>query len=140
MIRRDRGSVLALLVSAASAIAGMWMVLTSDLRARTNRYEELWKPPAGIESRLKSKGCEVEKLYVGEGCSRCRNTGNSGRIGIYELFTLDDELRDLVVAQAPLQHLRKAAREHGMRTLLEDGLAKVREGITSADEVLRVTE
>jgi type IV pilus assembly protein PilB len=102
--------------------------------------KELWKPPAGAESRLKSKGFDVERLHVGKGCSRCRNTGYSGRIGIYELFTLDDELRDLVVAQAPLQHLRKAAREHGMRTLLEDGLAKVREGITSADEVLRVTE
>lgn len=93
-----------------------------------------------VAERLKSRGFEVERLFVGKGCSRCRNTGYSGRIGIYELFTLNDELRDLVVAQAPLQNLRKASREHGMRSLLEDGIQKAHEGITSADEVLRVTE
>jgi type IV pilus assembly protein PilB len=108
-------------------------------RLCTECREPAKSSPAQAE-RLKSMGFDVEKLMSGRGCVKCRQTGYSGRIGVYELLCLDDELRDLVVSQAPLQRLRKAALERGMRTLLDDGIAKAKEGITAAEEVLRVTE
>jgi type IV pilus assembly protein PilB len=113
--------------------------LCQECRERWNP-DDPSKPARGAKERLKSRGFDVENLFVGRGCSQCRNTGYMGRIGLFELFTLNDELRDLVVAQAPLQAIRKAARDHGMKTLLDDGIAKAREGITSAEEVLRVTD
>ncbi len=96
-------------------------------------------PTGSTRERLKELGFIVEKLYASRGCPRCRSSGYSGRIGIFELFCIDDEIRDLIVGGADLQALRRAARQHGVRSLFEDGVAKASEGITSADEVLRVT-
>ncbi|MFG0318663.1 MAG: GspE/PulE family protein [Planctomycetota bacterium JB042] len=90
--------------------------------------------------RLKRMGFDVERLYRGAGCASCRDTGYAGRIGIFELLTFDDELRDLVVGGGDLQSIRRHAAKQGIRRLLDDGIAKTHEGITSADEVLRVTE
>ncbi len=90
--------------------------------------------------RLKRMGFDVERLYRGAGCGSCRDTGYAGRIGIFELLTFDDELRDLVVGGGDLQSIRRHAAKQGIRRLLDDGIAKTHEGITSADEVLRVTE
>jgi type II secretory ATPase GspE/PulE/Tfp pilus assembly ATPase PilB-like protein len=72
------------------------------------------------------------------GCDACAHTGYDGRTGLFELLTMTDELRALVVDRAPLAELRDAARRAGMRTLLEDGLDKARAGATTRDEVLRV--
>jgi type IV pilus assembly protein PilB len=72
------------------------------------------------------------------GCVRCGGTGFRGRIGIYELMTITDELRRLILDKASADELRECARREGMRTLREDGLEKVRRGVTSVGEVLRV--
>ena len=96
-------------------------------------------PMGAAHKALKERGFDVDALFVGTGCESCRGTGYSGRIGLFELFVLDDETRDLVVGGADLSRLRRRAREIGMRTLFEDGVLKVREGITTAEEVLRVT-
>lgn len=93
-----------------------------------------------VRDRLLGLGFDVDSLCIGRGCQKCRTTGYSGRIGIFELLTLNDELRDLVVGGISLQNLRQKAREAGIRSLFQDGVAKATEGITSADEVLRVTE
>jgi general secretion pathway protein E len=74
-----------------------------------------------------------------KGCTTCSQTGFKGRTGIYELVTVNDELRSLVVVRAPLAEIRAAARRAGMVTLREDGLRKVEAGITTLDEVMRVT-
>ncbi|MFQ3548589.1 MAG: ATPase, T2SS/T4P/T4SS family [Armatimonadota bacterium] len=77
-------------------------------------------------------------LYRGEGCDVCRFTGYKGRIGIYELMKINDEIRELVVRRAPLADIREAAKANGMSELREDGLQKVLEGVTTPEEVMRV--
>ncbi|MBT8045189.1 MAG: type II/IV secretion system protein, partial [Verrucomicrobiae bacterium] len=74
-----------------------------------------------------------------EGCDMCRGIGYRGRMGIFELFKIDDEVRHLINEELTSPQLRRRARELGMRTLREDGIRKVLAGITSAEEVLRVT-
>jgi len=101
---------------------------------------EPYDPPPGARKRLVEAGFQVDRLLAGKGCPECRDTGYSGRIGIFELLCLNDELRDLTAAGADLHTLRRKARELGIRSLFEDGIAKAGEGITTAEEVLRVTE
>jgi type IV pilus assembly protein PilB len=81
---------------------------------------------------------EMVTLYKGEGCEACRNTGFKGRIGIYELMRVNDEISELIIKQAPLADLREAAKANGMHELREDGLDKVLQGVTTPDEVMRV--
>ena len=75
----------------------------------------------------------------GSGCVACSHTGYRGRTGIFELLPLSDTVRDLVVARAPLSDIRGIAQREGMRTLHKDGMRKVELGVTTLDEVLRVT-
>jgi len=79
-------------------------------------------------------------LYRGVGCEQCAHTGYFGRAGIYELMIIDEDLRKLVLKNADSGQLREMARQHGMKTLLEDGAEKIRQGITTIREVLRVTQ
>ena len=102
--------------------------------------KEPYKPPAEALARL---GFDSEKhkdvtFYRGKGCDACRYTGYSKRIGIFELMTINSEIRDLIVKRAPLSEVRAAARAAGMKSLKEDGLSKVLEGITTIEEVMRV--
>jgi general secretion pathway protein E len=78
--------------------------------------------------------------YKGAGCQHCFGLGYSGRMGIFELMELNDRLRELIMQNANAVQLASAAREHGMRTLREDGWFKVEHGMTSAEEVIRVTQ
>ena len=73
------------------------------------------------------------------GCEHCRQTGYKGRVGIFEIFQIDDEVRHMVNARASSTVLRQRARELGMRTLREDGVRKVLAGLTSAEEVISMT-
>jgi general secretion pathway protein E len=81
-----------------------------------------------------------ERLYKAVGCRQCRGTGYSGRMGIYELLETNDEIRRLATEQAPTHVVKQAAIRAGMRTLREDGWRKVRRGLTTVEEVLRVTK
>jgi type IV pilus assembly protein PilB len=81
---------------------------------------------------------DVTKLFKGVGCRRCRNSGFSGRIGLHELLVVNDELRDAIVADASISQIRKMAIVAGMITMQDDGLGKVREGITTIEEVMHV--
>jgi len=80
------------------------------------------------------------KFYKGKGCAKCMNTGYKGRIGIFELMILDDSIRNLVIGKVPTEEIRKKAIASGMTTLKEEGIQKIKEGITTAEEVLRVTQ
>ena len=82
-------------------------------------------------------GGEAE-VYESVGCSRCRQTGYRGRLGLYEVMDVTDEIRALIVARAAAQEIRAVAVKQGMCTLRDDGLAKVREGETTLLEVERV--
>lgn len=79
-------------------------------------------------------------LYRGRGCDHCFGQGTLGRTGIYELLTIDSELCSMITRQAPAGEIKEYAISRGMRTLREDGLAKVAAGITTLEEVLRVTQ
>ncbi len=81
-----------------------------------------------------------DRFYEGRGCDQCSNTGFTGRIGIYELMTMNDDIRKLTVGKADSNQIRKKAAEKGMRSLRIDGWLKVRQGVSSLAEVLRVTQ
>jgi type II secretory ATPase GspE/PulE/Tfp pilus assembly ATPase PilB-like protein len=89
---------------------------------------------------LKRYGAEIKALYQGAGCDKCRQTGYKGRVGVYELMELTDDLRDTITSNPSLTDLRRAACQTGMRTLRQDGLEKVAEGQTTVEELMRVTE
>ena len=92
-----------------------------------------------MEVGLTPEMVEGKKFFYGKGCGNCNNTGYKGRIGIYEIMSFNDELRDLVMNQASTNVLRKAAVKNGMRQLRQNGLAAIFEGITTIDEVARET-
>jgi general secretion pathway protein E len=85
-------------------------------------------------------GREEITLYKGRGCEKCSYTGFYGRSGIYELLKIDNTIHQLIIKNADGHQIRDAARKNGMRTLLEDGLFKVKTGKTTVNEVFRVTQ
>jgi len=103
------------------------------------------KPYTPQKGELEELGISAEKLkgarfYKGEGCSECNGSGYKGRTGIYELFIMDEKIRGLLVKKVSSAAIRNAAQETGMRTLREDGVAMVLEGLTTVEEVLRETK
>lgn len=102
--------------------------------------KELDSSPAG-RHELEKLGVTGEiPLYIGRGCEQCAGTGYYGRIGIFELLVVDDEIRRLILKNSDANQLRTLARERGMTTLLEDGAEKIKAGMTTLSEVLRVTQ
>jgi general secretion pathway protein E len=82
----------------------------------------------------------TQSLYHGKGCEQCASTGYYGRAGIFELLVVDDEIRKLILKSADANQIRTTAKQYGMRTLLEDGAEKIKAGITTLSEILRVTQ
>ncbi|MFI5326857.1 MAG: GspE/PulE family protein, partial [Candidatus Rokuibacteriota bacterium] len=80
------------------------------------------------------------ELFRGKGCDECRGTGYRGRVGIYELFRITDESRSLIVRRAPAGEIRHHAVAQGMATLRDDAWAKACAGLTTVEEILRVTQ
>jgi type IV pilus assembly protein PilB len=98
--------------------------------------------PTDVELRtLNIDPAQTEKatFLKGRGCADCSNTGYRGRMGIFEIFVIDDEARKLIYEKVPASVLRARAREMGMRSLREDGVRKVLAGITTPEEVIRAT-
>jgi len=73
------------------------------------------------------------------GCDKCLNMGYAGRSGIYELLPMSPDIRKLILSHADSETIKEQARKEGMKTLLEDGLQKVIDGLTTIEEVLRVS-
>ena len=95
-----------------------------------------------IPKDYKDEGGAVEKItfYKGDGCNRCGQSGYKGRIGIYEILEIDEELTRMINAHATADDIKTYARLHNMITMLEDGLVKAKMGVTTIAEVLRVTK
>jgi type II secretion system protein E len=93
---------------------------------------------ATVEERAFLGAPEVVQVIRSNGCDRCHDSGYLGRIGLFELLTLNDAIRQLVVNRASATEIRTLAKQQGMRTLRDDGCLKVREGLTTVAEVLRV--
>ncbi|MGH2974466.1 MAG: GspE/PulE family protein [Solirubrobacterales bacterium] len=95
-------------------------------------------PVAALQEAGIRVGTEVE-AYEPVGCGRCNSSGYRGRVGIYSVMSLSDRLKQMTIARAPETEIAAVAREEGMLTLREDGVVKIRAGVTSLEEVLRVT-
>ncbi|MDH5762586.1 MAG: type II secretion system ATPase GspE [Nitrospinota bacterium] len=94
------------------------------------------------ESALSEMGLgklQSPNAYRGKGCSHCNQTGYRGRTGIYELLVINDEIRPLILSNASSQEIRERAVQCGMKTLRQDGWRKVLEGVTTVEEIIRVT-
>jgi general secretion pathway protein E len=96
--------------------------------------------PSAQEELVHLKMGNIRTLYLGTGCEHCAHTGFFGRIGIFELFIVDDTIRRMILNNEDAQKMREVAKQNGMRTLLDDGLEKVRDAQTTLNEVLRVTQ
>lgn len=86
------------------------------------------------------KNSTEARIYIGKGCPVCRNSGYSGRIGIFEILLLSEKIKDLIVAKNDSQKIMQQAIVEGMTTMTEDGLFKIQEGLTTVEEVLRSTK
>ncbi|MFA4982070.1 MAG: type II secretion system ATPase GspE [Candidatus Omnitrophota bacterium] len=100
--------------------------------------KEAYTPTAAALKELGIK--EQVKFYKAKGCSHCKGSGYGGRTGIHELMVISDEIKKLIIAKAGALDIRKVAISEGMTTLRGDGLDKVIRGITTPEEVIRVTE
>ncbi len=105
-----------------------------------NCKEPLTVIPESIAAYLEKHSDQTGQLYCGTGCETCHNTGYKGRIGIYELLVLNEELRDIITHNPSLGDLKAAAKKQGMRSLRDDGLRKAFQGMTTVEELIRITE
>ncbi len=94
---------------------------------------------AMVEVGLSAEEAKAIKTFKGKGCATCNNTGYKGRIGLYEVMEITDEIRELILIGASALELRKKAVDDGMITLRESGLHKIRAGVTTVEEVVRET-
>ncbi|MBM4104442.1 MAG: pilus assembly protein PilB [Planctomycetes bacterium] len=92
-----------------------------------------------MELGLTPEDVRDKKFFYGKGCEKCNNTGYRGRLGLFEIMLFNDEIRDLIMNHGSTGVLREAARKAGMRTLRENGLTSIFDGITTIDEVSRET-
>ncbi len=100
---------------------------------------EPYEPTPELRKQLNLPPNVQATFYRAAGCDRCDRAGYLGRTGIFELLKPDEELRDLITARSPYDVIAKAARQKGMKTLRDDGIAKALDGLTTVEEVLRVT-
>jgi len=98
-------------------------------------------PSADLLADLEMTSDEIsgKKFFRGKGCDRCNRTGYKGRLGIYELMMMNDEMRDLIIRNCSTEELRNVAKKHGMIPLRDAGLQSVFDGLTTAEEVIRET-
>lgn len=92
------------------------------------------------EDILKKFNSSVKAVWAGSGCEYCSGTGYRGRIGIFEVLPVGDDIRELIMGRATVKEIKDKAIALGMRTLRQDGIEKVKKGVTTIDEVLRVTQ
>ena len=119
--------------------AALNMVLAQRLVRRIcPKCRQTYEPPRTLRKALERLGAEIDVFYKGVGCRRCRNTGFLGRIAVHEMLVVKESLREAIINNPSLNAIRKVAVERGMVTLRQDGLRKVREGITTAAEVLQI--
>ena len=109
------------------------------VRKVCSECREPYRPDPQVAALLAHQPIGAISLMRGRGCIACRQTGYRGRTGIFELLVMTDELKQAITRVEPITRLREIARAQGMRTLREDGWAKARAGITTVEEVLRVT-
>ena len=131
----DIGIDTSLIQSAITAVLAQRLV-----RVLCPKCKEPYPAPAEFRQKLGVPADKEVTIYKEKGCPACHGTGYKGRTGVHELLVFDNAIRDLLVEHPSIQAIRAAARKAGTRTLQESGIAKVLAGITSINEIVRVTK
>ena len=122
----------------AAALAGV--MAQRLIRTICAECKESYEPSKAVLDRLRLSDRKKVVFYRGRGCQVCKGTGYRGRTGLYELMLVDDELREMIIANASAIQIREKAQQKGMKLLREDGIGKVLQGVTTLEEVSRVSE
>jgi type IV pilus assembly protein PilB len=133
---RDMGLPTFLITATTEAVLAQRLVRRLCANCKT---EFTPSPEIAMELGMTPEVAATKKFYYGRGCDRCNNTGYKGRMGIFELVIMNDDLRDMIVQEASLDEFREACRKFGMRTLRESGLMAIHSGQTSIEDVVRET-
>ena len=133
---RDMGVPAFLITATVEAILAQRLVrrICTECRTEFEPSDDLL-----LELQLSLETAREYSFYYGKGCTRCNNSGYKGRVGLYELLHVTDEIRDMVETEASADDIRDVARSQGMTTLREAGLKLIFDGITTIDEVVRET-
>ena len=131
----DIGIDTSLIQSAITAVLAQRLV-----RVLCPKCKEPYPAPAEFRQKLGVPADKEVTIYKEKGCPACHGTGYKGRTGVHELLVFDNAIRELLVEHPSIQAIRAAARKTGTRTLQESGIAKVLAGITSINEIVRVTK
>jgi type IV pilus assembly protein PilB len=124
-----------LIGSAINAVMAQRLVRKICENCKTQR-----PPEDTVAEHLAMQGIALDEVFVGDGCDKCRGTGYAGRVGLYELLIVSDQMRDRIASNPNVTEFRRMCLEAGMVSLRQDGFLKVRKGLTTVDEVLRVTQ
>jgi len=133
---RDMGIPSFLITATLEAILAQRLVrrICTECRTEFEPSDELL-----MELQLPIEQARKYKFYYGKGCARCNNSGYKGRVGLFELLIVNDDIRDMVTSDASVDDIRNFARSQGMTTLREAGLKLIFDGLTTIDEVVRET-
>jgi len=101
---------------------------------------ELEKNLIGLGHLAKGQKLTKVLFYRGRGCQQCDNSGYKGRLGIYETLEVNEEISEMITKRAEKEEINSAAIKNGMLTIVQDGFIKAKQGITTIEEVLRVTK
>lgn len=104
------------------------------------KCKEPYQVPEHMQKYVGRTGVSPDQLFHGKGCEQCRGSGYLGRIGIYEFLLIDDVFRDMINKDPSVSSMRRVFHDSGMKSLFDDGIIKVKNGLTTIEEVLRVTE
>ena len=96
--------------------------------------------PENVRQYIERAGVQADQVFHGAGCEECRGSGYAGRIGIYEMLVVDEQFREMINKDPSAIGMRRVFHERGLRSLFDDGIVKVKQGLTTIEEVLRVTE
>lgn len=131
-----------LVASTVNIVIAQRLVRKICERCKVSQAEKMTDLEKHFDKKLLQKYFKTAKearVYIGKGCPVCRNTGYSGRVGIFEILPLSEKIKDLIVAKNDSQKIMQQAKAEGMTTMMDDGLFKAQEGITTIEEVLRAT-
>jgi len=104
------------------------------------KCREIYQLSEHVAKYVERAGVDPGKIYHGAGCDDCRGSGYLGRVGIYELLIIDEQFRDMINKDSSVNNMRRSFHESDRRSLFDDGILKVKQGLTTMEEVLRVTK
>ncbi|WP_261342085.1 GspE/PulE family protein [Calycomorphotria hydatis] len=120
--------------------ASLNMVIAQRLCRRIcSKCKKPYEPDKNTRLAVEHYGVDIPEFVQGKGCKKCRGTGFSGRIAIHEILVMNERLRDLISESPSINVLREEVKRSGMQPLRFDGFRKVKEGITTVEEVIRVS-